>query len=124
MLDLKEFTKKLALYVLVGFGLSSITELIPVLRDYTTYVMMLTLIVLSFLIEREQHMTDGSIRYLLSDVTVDVFSALGAKKILTLLSGVISLIPDNAYLQYAIMLAVSAAISTVYNSYPSSADDE
>lgn len=123
-MNCKEFLKKLTLYVLVGFGLSSGTESIPVLRNYTVYVMILTLIVLSFLIEREQHNQDGTLRYLFTDVTVDVLSAIGVKKILTLLSGVFPFLPNNAYLKYAIMLAVSAAISTIYSSYPSSDDGE
>lgn len=116
--------KKLALFILVGFGLAYATELIPFLRKYIEYAMVVTLILLSFLIEREQHVQDDTLRYLAADIAVDVFASLGARKILDILSEAYEFVPTNTYLQFAIMLSVAALISSLYNSCPSDGDGD
>lgn len=118
MLDFKEFAKTLTLFVLVGFGITTITEFLPFMRNYTVYTMFFTLMVLSFLVEKEQHSMDGTLRYLVTDSLVDFLSALGAKKIIELLPTTIPFVSSN-YGKYATMLAIAAVVSSIYNSTPS-----
>lgn len=121
-MDLKELSKKMFLYMFVGFGLAYASELFPIIRNNIEYAMLIYLTLLSFLIEKDQHAEDGTYRYLISDVAVDVLAALGTKKILILLSGTTEWIPNNMYFQYVLMLGVSALVSTVYNSMPSDSE--
>ncbi len=123
-MDFKELSKKMFLYMVVGFGLAYASELFPIIRNNIEYAMIVYLTLLSFLIEKDQHAEDGTYRYLISDIAVDVLAALGTKKILILLSGTTEWVPNNSYFQYILMLAVSAVISTVYDSTPSESDGD
>lgn len=111
------FTRTLSLFILEGFGIVAFTETLPFVKNYTPYTMLITLIVLSLIVERTQHANDSTIRYLLTDSSVDFLSSLGIKKIIELIPLNIPFISTD-YGKFAAMLTVAAVISSIYNSAP------